>query len=201
VTPVPLGSLVADAAAAQRAVREALTRVATAVGDEVAAVLGLPRDTVRAQANMVSGGIVQVVWYTTGTAAGAYKGGGTDTPWSLNGVGRGATLGELWARRKRAAALEKLTPVRETYVHARATWQDADRALKTAVHAAVLEVYGSAAVTGVAGRDGGVLWWTAPDSGVGGRYHVQSGLWNVAGGGEGPDLGELKVSMESAGPK
>jgi hypothetical protein len=197
--PPPLGSLVADAVTAQRAVRESLARLATAVGDEVADALGLPRETVRAQANSVHGGTVEVVWYTTGTASGTYRD-GTSTPWYLDGVGHGATLRELWARRARAAGVEKLTPIRASCVHARAMWRDADRALQTAVHAAVLEVYGSAAVYGVY-EDGEVVWWRAPGSEVGGRYHVQSGLWSVAGGGEGPDLGELKVSMESEGPK
>jgi hypothetical protein len=172
--------MAASYAAEAKAQRARAERVATAVRDEVAAVLGVPRESVRTFLNTRSAaGTVEVAWDTSDpSVAGVYDSAET-LPWSLGGVGDGATFGELWARRTentRAAHLAAVTTARESYVTAEKSCVGALSALEDAVRTAVETDLVCTADVWADARDGGLkIRWRG--GGMWGAYDVTTGVW------------------------
>ncbi len=171
---------------------ELLTHLATAVGDEVAAVLGAPREDVETKV-FGQTGIATVTWCVAdSTLEGSYAS-AMEHPWHLEGVGWGATLGELWARHPqgvpaRTTSAEVLESTREHYMTLSAQRRVALRTLEDFVQGVVLETLGDTpdvTVVDPHGEHPKICWRM---EGTYGAYHVDTGTWYLNGVWAGPDL-------------
>jgi hypothetical protein len=177
---VTLPEMAASYAAEAKAQRARAERVATAVRDEVAAVLGVAPGDVRTFLNTRSAaGTVEVAWDTSDPkVAGVYDSAET-LPWSMGGVGHGATLRELWARRTEnthAAHLAAVTTARERYAAAEGARVGALSALEDAVREAVQGDFVCTADVWQDTSDGALkIRWRA--GGLSGAYFVGAGVW------------------------
>jgi hypothetical protein len=171
-----------------------------ALAAEVAAVLGVAAGDVTVAVHRTVRGRAEATW-TVATAVydvqGAYRG-HEDTPWTIYGVGQGATLGELWAKHWKNsgdAAVRDLQGAQKNYDTVHADWHRAMRALEDAVRAAVQGAYQCDATTSVEFEvHGGVrVWWRAGDlrAAATGHYRAATKTWYVDGGPVGPDLRAL----------
>jgi hypothetical protein len=182
--------------AAEAVCDAARAATARALAAEVAAVLGVAAGDVTVAVHRTVRGKAEASWRVA-DVEGAYRG-HEDTPWTIYGVGQGATLGELWAKHWKNsgdAAVRDLRIAQGSYDTVHAEWYRATRALEDAVRNAVQGAYQCNASVSVEFEvHGGVrVWWRAGDlrAVATGHYRAETKTWYVDGGPVGPDLRAL----------
>jgi hypothetical protein len=182
--------------AAEVACDAARAATGAALAAEVAAVLGVAAGDVTITVHRTVHGRAEASWRVA-DVEGAYRGHEV-APWTIYGVGQGATLGELWAQHWKNsgdAAVRDLQGAQKNYDTVHADWYRATRGLEDAVRNVVQGAYQCHATAEAEVETtpyGGVkVWWRANIPGATGHYRAATKTWYVGGGPVGPDLRAL----------